>query len=453
MYYFAIFRIKLGDYLGDYFTFALKKGIMVIAYKHKICIGLGNKYKNGSYCVRIRVSFSGQRIDLHTRLSATPKQWNKGKDHKGEFKQGCKINGINYNILNSTLDTYTNFVHDYFNKASLREARPSLKELKELFNYKFKQTAHQQADEFFFVFQKYIDERSKTRHWTDEYKEMFTRVLNSLKNFKADITFTDFSTENMNDYLEYLAKTMYNDKINKVLSMLKEFLKYADKENYPVNKDFFKYDPKLPKSQKAVRFLTITELKRIINLKLDNGSAMDMTRDFFIFQCYTALRYSDLKKLKRGNIRETSEGRYEIDILTKKDNDRISFPLSRIATEIYFKYKDNVYDNDVVFPIISNQKYNEHLKELGRLAELQGFWIDYQYRIDEIEEVKTPKSDLTSHTARRTFVTTALNEGISESLIAQITSHADIEIMRPYVTTTEKGKQMVIDALDKAIAE
>ena len=86
-------------------------------------------------------------------------------------------------------------------------------------------------------------------------------------------------------------------------------------------------------------------------------------------------------------------------------------------------------------------------------CELQGFWIDYQYRIDEIEEVKTPKSDLTSHTARRTFVTTALNEGISESLIAQITSHADIEIMRPYVTTTEKGKQMVIDALDKAIAE
>ena len=72
---------------------------------------------------------------------------------------------------------------------------------------------------------------------------------------------------------------------------------------------------------------------------------------------------------------------------------------------------------------------------------------------DKIEEVKTPKSNLTSHTARRTFVVTAINEGISESLIAQITSHADVETMRPYITPTLKGKQQVINALDRAALE
>lgn len=245
---------------------------------------------------------------------------------------------------------------------------------------------------------------------------------------------------------------MYNDKIVKVMSMLKEFLKYASKKNYPVNKEFFDYDPTLPQSKKAVRYLTVNELQTIINMQLDNGSALDMTRDFFIFQCFTALRYSDLKQLKHGNIRQTNSG-YEIDILTKKDNDRIPFPLSKVATSIYLKYKDNLYDNGVVFPIISNQKYNEHLKELGKKAELKGEWIDYQYRLDKIEEVKTPKSNLTSHTARRTFVVTAINEGISESLIAQITSHADVETMRPYITPTLKGKQQVINALDRAALE
>jgi hypothetical protein len=49
---------------------------------------------------------------------------------------------------------------------------------------------------------------------------------------------------------------------------------------------------------------------------------------------------------------------------------------------------------------------------LGKLAELKGEWIDYQYKLEKVEEVKTPKSDLTSHTARRTFVVTALNEGV-----------------------------------------
>ena len=324
-----------------------------------------------------------------------------------------------------------------------------MNELKGQFNLAFKESS-KQSEEFFYIFNQYINTQSVTRHWSTEYKEMFVRVCKSLETFKSDIRFTDFSKEQMNKYLNFLAKTMYNDKISKILSMLREFLKFARQKNYPVNKEFFEYAPTLPQSQKAVRYLTVDELQRIIKLPLEKGTALDMTRDFFVFQCFTALRYSDLKKLKHGNIRETSEGKYEIDILTEKDNDRISFPLSRIATEIYLKYKDNVYDNDVVFPIISNQKYNEHLKELGRLAELQGFWIDYQYRIDNVEEIKTPKANLTSHTARRTFVTTALNEGISESLVAQITSHSDIEIMRPYITTTERGKQMVVDALDKA---
>ena len=85
-----------------------------------------------------------------------------------------------------------------------------------------------------------------------------------------------------------------------------------------------------------------------------------------------------------------------------------------------------------VFIYTANQEkehaeiFYKHLKELGKLAELKGEWIDYQCKLDKVEEVKTPKSDLTSHTARRTFVVTALNEGVELDLIAQITSHSDI---------------------------
>ena len=423
---------------------------MVVAHKHRISVGLGNTYKNGSRCVRIRVTYAGGRTDLHTKLSAQEKQWDSKKQR---FKQGCIIDGVQFNILNATIDTYIGFVDEYFNKASLREAIPTLQDLKQRFNYAYKQSGKSQTDEFFFVFDKYIETRSETRRWSDEYKEMFTRVRSSLKAFKADIRFVDFSIETMNKYLQHLSKTMYNDKIDKVLSMLKEFLKYANQKNYPVNKEFFEYEPTLQQSKKAVRYLTTDELKTIINLELEDGSSMDMTRDFFVFQCFTALRYSDIRQLKHDNIREVEDGKYEIDILTQKDKDRIPLPLSKTATRTYKKYKDNLYDNGVVFPIISNQKYNKHLKELGKLAELKGEWIDYQYKLEKVEEVKTPKSDLTSHTARRTFVVTALNEGIELDLIAQITSHSDVEAMRPYIASTRKGKQKVVDALDNATKE
>ena len=181
-------------------------------------------------------------------------------------------------------------------------------------------------------------------------------------------------------------------------------------------------------------------MKQQFNYTYKQSGKSQTDEFFFVFQCFTALRYSDINRLKHDNIREIGDGKYEIDILTKKDKDRIPFPLAKTATRIYKKYKDNLYYNGVVFPIISNQKYNDHLKKLGKLAELKGEWIDYQYMLDKVEEVKTPKTELTSHTARRTFVVTALNEGVELDLIAQITSHSDFDNTRPYIASTRKGK-------------
>lgn len=109
---------------------------------------------------------------------------------------------------------------------------------------------------------------------------------------------------------------------------------------------------------------------------------MDIVRDAFIFQCYTALRFSDIKALTHDNINSTLDG-YEIDLVTEKDDDRVRYPLSKIATEIYEKYRVYEYPNGVVFPIISNQKYNKHLKDLGKIAKLEGEWIGYQYRLND----------------------------------------------------------------------
>ena len=100
---------------------------MVIAHKHSISVGLSNLYKNGSYGVRIRVCYNGERTDLHTRLSATRQQWDSSKQR---YKHGCTVDGIQYNILNSNIDGYIDYINDYFNKASLREIMPSLSELK-----------------------------------------------------------------------------------------------------------------------------------------------------------------------------------------------------------------------------------------------------------------------------------------------------------------------------------
>lgn len=284
-------------------------------------------------------------------------------------------------------------------------------------------------------------------------KGYFSRLVEKLKSYKPNLKFSDLSEQFMNGFVEELAKTMYNDTIDKYLSYLKQFVKWADNRNYGVNKEFFSYSPKLPKKEKQVRFLTIEELNAVRNCPLQEGGYLDRVRDFFVFQCCTGLRYSDIKQLKPSSIVEREDGGYDIRVLTEKDNDYITFKLSEIAKDIYLKYKSFQYDGGFLFPVISNQKMNKYLKELGEKVGLKGVWVDYEYRLGEKIEVVEPKSDLQDHTARRTFVVVAMNEGVSLELIAAITSHSDFNAMRPYIKANRKGTDKVIEAFDKALLE
>ena len=161
------------------------------------------------------------------------------------------------------------------------------------------------------------------------------------------------------------------------------------------------------------------------------------------------MRYSDLQKLKKTNIIQEGDD-YYLDTLTTKDKDRINFRLAKPAVAIYLKYIYYEYDNGVLFPVLSNQKYNEHLKELGNVAQIEGEYVDYQCRLSETTEVRSLRKDIQGHDARRTFVVTALNEGEDVTTIALLTSHSDLKAMMPYIQLHNKGKSKVIDAIDAA---
>jgi integrase len=326
---------------------------------------------------------------------------------------------------------------------------PVLTDLRAKFNYAFKQTNEQRSSEFFLLFNEYIQEQAGVKGWGKDMVDVYTRLRDKLQRFNPELTFLTLNTKNLEAFKIYLSESMYNDALKKNLAYLKSFVKWAKKKHYTVCEEFDSYKPKLPKGHISVKYLSLDELDCIYNLNLEEGSALDQTRDFFIFQCYTALRYSDLKQLRPDNITKSDDGKFIIRLLTEKDDDAVSYPLAQRAVEIYKKYSTHIYDGGRLFPILSNQKYNEHLKELGKKANLSGEWIDYEYRLQEKIEVHTPKCDLSTHTARRTFIVTALNEGVSTNLIMLITSHSDYKAMRPYIKATMKGTGSVINAIDK----
>lgn len=430
------------DFLVDYISLHKKQmGIL------RTNITLSKTRKDGRASIVIRASYNG-RTDLYSGYCVKPSQWNTNKQR---VKQGMHVDGIDYNIINDKLNEMEQFCTTYINSALARKETPSVEELKRQFNYKFKQGKEDKSDEFYYLFDKFIEETSSTKGWGTDMLNVFNRLKRKWQAYKPKMTFDMLSTEVMDGFKTELSKTMYNDAIDKNLSYFRQFINWARNKNYRIHPDFLSYKPKLPKAKKAVRYLTLEDLDTLYHLDLSSNDAMDRVRDIFIFQCYTALRYSDVAQLKRENIKTNTNGDYIIDILTEKDDDRISFRLPMRAVTIYKKYENNLYEDDLAFPIISNQKYNAHLKTLGEMANLKGEWIDYEYRLTEKIAIHIPKQDLTTHTARRTFVVTAMNEGVDLELISAITSHSDVKAMKPYIKANRRGTDLVIDALDKAV--
>jgi integrase len=94
---------------------------------------------------------------------------------------------------------------------------------------------------------------------------------------------------------------------------------------------------------------------------------------------------------------------------------------------------------------------NEYLKEIGQLAEINEEIILTQYKGAEKLEKKEPKYNfISSHTARRTFVTLSLEKGMRPEVVMSITGHKDYKTFNKYIKLTDNVKQSeMINTWDK----
>ena len=409
-----------------------------------------------SYKVRIRVSFAGKRVDLLPGIRLETKdQWQGNR-----VKRGCKVFGENYNDINRRLTRYEDWVDYYFNTCEENRLDPSLVELRLWFNeevsHEDESTKHTaiprlaSAKKTFFDLYKDFLEDMKIRHEDSQCKEdaiePYLQLQNRLQEFDKNLTIESLTRKKMIEFIKFLTMTMYNDAINKRLTYFRCFAYWVEDHGYEVNREYWRYNPRLREAVKEVRYLTIEEVDTLWNLEL-RTSSMQVTRDMFMFQCYTGLRYSDLKTLTRKDL-YVKDGNLYLRKITQKQKTVIDFKLPQRAKTIYERYSRYLLENNAAFPVISNPKYNKHLKRLGHLANIRGQWKDIQFRLDKQEVVYTDRADLESHCGRRTFVCMAYNAGEDMEKIAEITGHKCIEDLKPYKQATHKLTDKVIDAID-----
>ena len=174
--------------------------------------------------------------------------------------------------------------------------------------------------------------------------------------------------------------------------------------------------------------LDMNEVKRMYAFDLSENKRLERVRDVFTLGCLTGMRYSDYKRIKRENIVKEVIRMREV----KDKSKTLEIPLSSWAKEILEKYNYNL-------PVISEQKFREYIKETARLVGFTEQVIEASRIGNIIKEENKRRCDLIStHTARRTFITIMKNKGVPDKVIMKITGHKYLSSFHRYYKPNEE---------------
>jgi integrase len=247
------------------------------------------------------------------------------------------------------------------------------------------------------------------------------------KNLK--LSFEALDMEFYHAFDEYLdSQGLSPNSKGKHMKEIKAIMREAHDRDIAVNPAYLKKSFKVIRKETDNAYLTIDELKRMLTLKLSPIKAG--LRDIFVMASFCGLRHSDWHQIRPENI-VTQNGVEFIKAKQTKTADSIHIPVHPIVRIILNKYQGNPPR------VISNQKFNEALKEICKHEDLKlGKVIINGKSVEKADYVST-------HTARRSFATNAyLSKSMSVYSIMSCTGHK---------TESSFLKYLKLSGLDKAV--
>jgi len=383
----------------------------------------------------------GARIKIRTTIKVLPEQWD---FHKGKYKTILKGSLE----LNNELQTVANGLLKQYGKLKDEKDMLDETEVRALLESQIIGTAPVKRNSLDFAKTEF--ETTKQQILTAGTLKEYRTVFKSLDDFEAKegkrLTFGSFNQAFFDRYEKFLVskehpflgegqpkRGLFNDTIAKYCATLKSFLQWSYESGYHQNATAFtniKTQIKR-KSKNEIVALTEAEVFQLLQKDLSGQPRLERVRDLFCFGCFTGQRFSDVMRFSRDDF----DGK-KWDFMSIKVKKRVVVPFTgfvRNALPILQKY-------NYTLPVISNQKFNEYLKVVGEIAEL-----DHPVRIIRFSGVKEvqirqPKYGfMSSHMARRTFVTIMLEKGVPVTIVQKITQHSDIRMLMKYESHNENA--------------
>lgn len=233
---------------------------------------------------------------------------------------------------------------------------------------------------------------------------------------------------------------LLNDTIHKYISTLKVFLKWCNDNDYLVHPDVFKTQKTnfKKKAYNEIIALSESEIQKLMNHDLSDRPSLERVRDLFCLLCYTGQRFEVLINFDPKDIKNNAW-----DFISVKVKKRVIVPFEGYIAPA----KDILERIGYSVPKISNQKFNEYIKTVGKLAGMDEIIKITRYSGKQKLVIEKRKYDfLSSHVGRRSMVTNLLSRNVPITLVQKLTAHSDIRTLMKYESANTDS---LIDALNK----
>ncbi|WP_324292966.1 tyrosine-type recombinase/integrase [Marinifilum fragile] len=371
----------------------------------------GKTNKKGMLPIIVQITHNYKKYRKNICM-VKPGDWNKRK-------QRVRINRSNefnndHQEINSLLDSYEAKVRAFLNETILFNYEITEEDLIHLLNGKDR--TRNQTKPFLEAFKEFIETNKVTK--AKNTIKGYTTVKNILEDYSKDnnekLSFkkVDVSLFDRIKKYAYEEKDASDNYISKIAAVLKTFLNWSMDRNYYTGEEHKKFSA--PEKEKDIVCLTIDELSKLYNHTFDTENLM-LSRDIYCFGCFTGLRISDIKQLRSDHIVNGMIIK-SIQKTTKTE----TIPLIKQAKDLIEKYRGHL----TIFPSISEQKLNKHIKTCCQLAKIDTPITIVKFQGGKRKEETKPKYELiTLHTARKTFVSNSLRLGLDHKTIKSITGH------------------------------
>lgn len=337
-----------------------------------------SKKKSGYAPLYVRVTANGKRLEISLSRCIPIKNWNKAtKRMIGRSNESQVVNAHIEQVYFKLLDCQRQLnlekkaITAHAIKTYYYKDNDNQKTLANLISY------HKR------VMAKVIKPSTLSHYFTTE--KYLLEFLESSMNSK-DVNLIDISFEFISDFECFLRKKskLNHNGVMKHLTRLKKLINLAIKLDWLIRNPFVNFTIRFLKTERDI--LNKNELVAIEGATFDRP-CLEITKDMFVFSCYTGLSYIDIQELNKDNIVKGDDGRLWIRTKRVKTNILVKISILDKAQIILNKYVDHyrLISNNAVLPIYSNQKTNLYLKEIAEKLNIQ--------------------KKLTFHVARHTFAT------------------------------------------------